>query len=294
MIFERASAMPGATAGGGRGLWAVIPGSVDPVVKGALKHVAVSFVVLAVLLPIEPAWAAAGDEDSWRASVGSGSGSDVTGISSVFAHGPSSARGMARPAVPSDTPPAVLPAAGPKPDARGRTVSPQYDALIDEAASEYGVAASLVRAVVAVESGFDPEARSVKGAMGLMQVMPDTGKRFGASDLSDPQTNLRTGTRYLRWLLDRFDSNVPLALAAYNAGEGAVEQYNRSIPPYPETQDYVVRVLARYDGSSVPRQEPVPQKEGEPGQSTGVAAGNALQKISNLIQAALFSAAPAR
>ncbi|WP_456280437.1 lytic transglycosylase domain-containing protein [Cupriavidus sp. JZ107] len=119
-----------------------------------------------------------------------------------------------------------------------------YDELIDEVARRHDVAPHLVRAVIKVESNFQPNARSPKGAVGLMQVMPATGRRFGAADLRDPRSNLSAGTQYLRWLLNRFDEDLTLALAAYNAGEGAVEKYGRRIPPFAETQGYVSKVLA--------------------------------------------------
>lgn len=124
-----------------------------------------------------------------------------------------------------------------------------YDGLIEEAATQHAVSAELVRAVVKVESNFQPHARSPKGAIGLMQVMPATGRRFGAVDLHDPRTNIQAGTRYLRWLLTRFGDDMTLALAAYNAGEGAVEKHGRQVPPYAETRDYVGKVLGHLYGS---------------------------------------------
>ncbi len=127
----------------------------------------------------------------------------------------------------------------------------RYATLIDANARTQGLDPSLVKAMIAVESAFEPQAVSPKGALGLMQIMPATGERYGVSanarrtveqQLFDPATNLRIGTRYLRDLLQRFDQDLSLALAAYNAGEGAVEQYARTIPPYPETRDYVALV----------------------------------------------------
>lgn len=127
----------------------------------------------------------------------------------------------------------------------------RYKSLIDASAKTQGLDPSLVKAMIAVESAFEPQAVSPKGALGLMQIMPATGARYGVSanarrtveqQLFDPATNLRIGTRYLRDLLQRFDQDLRLALAAYNAGEGAVEQYARTIPPYPETRDYVALV----------------------------------------------------
>jgi soluble lytic murein transglycosylase-like protein len=103
-----------------------------------------------------------------------------------------------------------------------------------------------MHAVISAESAYNPYAVSPKGAMGLMQLMPDTARRFGIYNPYDPIANMHGGARYLRWLIDRFN-NTPLALAAYNAGEGAVENYGNSIPPYQETQTYVTRVLSFYN-----------------------------------------------
>lgn len=132
-----------------------------------------------------------------------------------------------------------------------KTVEP----LIHQIAGKQDVDPALVKAVMAVESGFNPGAVSPKGAIGLMQVIPDTGARFGVSadarrtveqKLADPRTNITAGVRYLRWLMQLFPNNLELVLAAYNAGEGAVQRYNNRIPPYPETQQYVSTVLQFY------------------------------------------------
>jgi hypothetical protein len=124
----------------------------------------------------------------------------------------------------------------------------QYDSLIQKASSLFGVDSSLVRAVIAVESGFNRYARSHKGAHGLMQLMPDTGKRYGLSNAFDPWQNIRAGTAHLRDLLDEF-KDLSLALAAYNAGATPVRKY-RAIPPYAETRNYVRKVLALYGAGS--------------------------------------------
>jgi len=116
---------------------------------------------------------------------------------------------------------------------------------IDESAARYGVDPALVRAVVANESSFDPYATSKAGARGLMQLMPETAARFGVADSYDPVANVDGGTRYLRELLDRFGGDARRAVAAYNAGPGAVERYG-GVPPYAETQQYVGGVLATY------------------------------------------------
>lgn len=145
--------------------------------------------------------------------------------------------------LPVATPAAVLdertlPAAGPDVDLRQ---------AVHDAALRHGVPEALLLAVIHVESGFNPRARSAKGAIGLMQVMPPTGARYGVlADLADPVKNIGVGARYLRDLLDLFKGDTELALAAYNAGEGAVLRHGLSIPPYAETQAYVVKVLRHY------------------------------------------------
>jgi soluble lytic murein transglycosylase-like protein len=121
-----------------------------------------------------------------------------------------------------------------------------YGDMIAKVAREQKVDAALLHAVVTVESAYNPQALSPKGATGLMQLMPDTAKRYGVSDMLDPQENLRGGARYLRDLLALFNNNLRLVIAAYNAGEGAVIRAGRTIPPYPETRAYVQRVLQLY------------------------------------------------
>jgi soluble lytic murein transglycosylase-like protein len=124
--------------------------------------------------------------------------------------------------------------------------SAQYDAVIQGAAKDATIQAALVRAVIVVESGFNPGAVSKKGAVGLMQLLPATAKRYGVKNIQDPEQNVRAGAHYLRDLLVRFDSNLELALAAYNAGEEAVERYGRKIPPFRETLAYVPSVMKVY------------------------------------------------
>jgi hypothetical protein len=113
--------------------------------------------------------------------------------------------------------------------------------FIGEAARTQGIAPELVASVIAVESNFNPRAVSAKSARGLMQLMPETAARFGVSNVFDPRENINAGTRYLKELLERYNGNLALALAAYNAGPDKVEQF-RAVPPYRETRDYVRRV----------------------------------------------------
>ena len=119
----------------------------------------------------------------------------------------------------------------------GKTV---YDPIIESASDRNGVPARLVKALIQVESAFQPRARSNKGAMGLMQLMPETARQYRARNPYDPAANIDAGTRHLRSLLDQFE--LPLALAAYNAGEAAVRKFG-GIPPYDETQAYVSKIL---------------------------------------------------
>jgi soluble lytic murein transglycosylase len=134
---------------------------------------------------------------------------------------------------------------------------PSIQISIDRHSADQSLDPQLVRAIVQVESGYNHRARSHKGAMGLMQLMPATASQLRVSDPYDPDENVRGGTQYLRHLVDRFAGRLDLAVAAYNAGPGAVERYN-GIPPYRETRDYVKRVLALYQGSdSVPAIVPV-------------------------------------
>lgn len=163
----------------------------------------------------------------------------------------STAPGMAEPAV------AAAPELNPK-LAEFFESSPRYrkiQPLLKEAAARYRVDYELLQALVATESGFDAEAVSPKGAVGLMQVMPDTARRFGVdgdrrrsveSKLTDPKTNINLGTRYLRLLIDMFPGKLDLALASYNAGEGAVQRAGNKVPNYKETQNYVATVGELY------------------------------------------------
>ena len=122
----------------------------------------------------------------------------------------------------------------------------RYTPLIAVVAKEQRLEPALLHAVITVESGYNPKALSPRGAAGLMQLMPETAQRYAVANIWDPGENLRGGARYLRDLLATFDDDLRLALAAYNAGEGAVAQYGNQIPPYAETQEYVPRVLRQY------------------------------------------------
>lgn len=124
--------------------------------------------------------------------------------------------------------------------------SAKYDRVIDRAARAATIQPALVRAVIVVESGFNPRAVSKRGAIGLMQLRPSTARRYGVTDIYDPTQNIRAGARFLGDLMVRFGSNLELALAAYDAGEGAVERYGRHIPPYRETLNYVPSVIRVY------------------------------------------------
>src|SRR5580658_2468546 len=122
----------------------------------------------------------------------------------------------------------------------------QYDSIIEKAATLASVEPNLLRAVIVVESGFNSRAVSKRGAVGLMQLMPATASRFGVSNPYDPRENVHAGARYLKFLIDRFGQDVRLALAAYNAGEEAVDRNGGQIPPFSETMAYVPRVLKIY------------------------------------------------
>ena len=148
-------------------------------------------------------------------------------------------------AVPQAVPAAQL--AGVRKPAPASARKARYDRVVEEVSRAYGLESALVHAVIAVESSYNPKAVSKAGAAGLMQLMPDTAKRYGVTDAFDPVQNLRGGANYLRDLLNLFGSDVSLALAAFNAGEHAVMKHGNRIPPYRETLRYVPRVLDHYE-----------------------------------------------
>ncbi len=157
-------------------------------------------------------------------------------VSRAFAPAAAVASGPARLVIPAD-----IPTSG----------NPELDVIIFRAGEKLGVDPRFIHAVIWQESKYKQFAKSHAGAQGYMQLMPDTAKRFGCEDSSDPEQNIQAGTKYLKWLLKRFDGNVALALAGYNAGEGSVDKYD-GIPPYNETQNYVRIISNRYGKSYHP------------------------------------------
>lgn len=129
---------------------------------------------------------------------------------------------------------------------RSSKISSALMQMLEEVASEYQLDAHLLHAVIKVESDYNPRAQSPKGARGLMQLMPDTARRFGLSDPFNPRENVQAGARYLIWLLKLFNNDIELALAGYNAGEQAVIRAGYRLPDYPETRSYVPKVLRHY------------------------------------------------
>lgn len=143
----------------------------------------------------------------------------------------------------------------------------QIAPLVAKVAKEHNLDASLLHAIITVESGYNPQAKSPAGAIGLMQLMPETAARYAVKDIWDPLQNLQGGARYLRFLLGMFKNDLELVLAAYNAGEGAVMQAGNKIPPFAETRAYVPSVLThyeRYKGPPPAGTTPVPANRDKP------------------------------
>jgi soluble lytic murein transglycosylase-like protein len=126
-----------------------------------------------------------------------------------------------------------------------------YDDLIEYHASQHSLQSDFVRAVIQAESAFNPFARSIKGAMGLMQLMPGTAAQYRVTNAYDPAQNIRAGVAYLKSLMMRYNDDISLALAAYNAGPGAVQKYGNTVPPYKETRNYVAKIRSN-TGPAVP------------------------------------------
>ena len=132
-----------------------------------------------------------------------------------------------------------------RPSSKARQATEEFDKLITHASKLHGIEIPLLKAIIKAESDFNPKAVSRKGALGLMQIMPENLQKLDIENPFDPRENILGGARYFRELFDRYEGKLPLSLAAYNAGPTAVDRYN-SIPPYPETEDYVRRVLKYY------------------------------------------------
>ncbi|MBU1185413.1 MAG: lytic transglycosylase domain-containing protein [Acidobacteria bacterium] len=126
----------------------------------------------------------------------------------------------------------------------------KYDELIQTLSQKHGIHPQLIHAVISAESNYDPGAVSSKGAKGLMQLMPETAKDYGVDDIYDPQQNIEAGIKHLKFLLNKYETDLNLALAAYNAGQQAVDKYD-SIPPYPETRTYVNKINRSLAGRGV-------------------------------------------
>lgn len=165
--------------------------------------------------------------------------------------------------------------------ARQRNRRSRYDGIIERYADRFDVDPVLVRAVILVESAFDPNCVSRRGARGLMQLMPDTARRYGVKNIFDPEENIRGGVHYLADLIRMFPNNLPHTLAAYNAGENAVLRYS-GIPPYDETETYVKRAMTVYYGTPYGQATWIPASASGPKLAGGFAASSLLQPIATL------------
>lgn len=140
----------------------------------------------------------------------------------------------------------VADSAAPNKPVERRMKLDRYHALVEKAAREHQLDRALLSAVIMVESGFDPNAVSRRGAVGLMQLMPATAQRYGITDPYDPAQNIQAGAKYLRYLMKKFNNDISLTLAAYNAGEATIQRYGNRLPPYQETIMYVPKVMDAY------------------------------------------------
>jgi len=170
---------------------------------------------------------------------------DVDGAVSL-SNVPTDARYTVLIAAPQQATAAAAPATAARKNRTGPARKAGYDQVVEEVSRTHGLESALLHAVISVESSYNPKAVSSKGAAGLMQLMPQTAKRYGVADSFDPRQNLNGGARYLKDLLRMFNNDTSLALAAYNAGEHAVMKYGNRVPPYGETLQYVPRVLDYY------------------------------------------------
>lgn len=165
----------------------------------------------------------------------------------------------------------------------GSAESGQLSKTVDRVAQETQLSPQLIHSVIGVESNYDPYAVSPKGAFGLMQLIPSTARRFGVSDVFDPADNIRGGARYLKYLLELYKGDNALALAAYNAGEGAVARYG-GIPPYAETRSYVTRVRQRLENAAITKETSRPvyavqRSEAQPAETSAAVVYNRIREV---------------
>jgi soluble lytic murein transglycosylase-like protein len=221
---------------------------------GLMRTRAVAFVVVFTALVAAKALAQGATPEATfaelnRAMVGAGYEPQRTPMMIVTEAPPSTGSAARQSKLAKPPSPIVIPSASTILYSAGdvTTGNPDYDRMVMESAARNGVDPRLIISVMRQESGFNPRARSYKGACGLMQLMPATARRFGVTKIFDPAENIEGGARYLRFLLDMFAGDVELALAGYNAGEGAVVGAGYRVPRYRETQTYVRSISARYN-----------------------------------------------